>query len=166
MHKSSNSQHLHLLLLSNNQLIFRGFNSKFTSPLQKTTTIKLFQSPKNLKEKRHLLRRVLDPKAPKASESSQKQRLQVVGKSESRICSRTPSILKKPNLVHKPPSRKQIASVQSNESCKFNIEESIFNFPNSRTQLKRKVVPITKNKLETSEIEELDEHVIIKSRYF
>lgn len=166
---SKNPKYLQLLLLSNNQLIFRVPKSQAPSPPSlKPLNLKNFQScisTKNLKEKRTLLRQAFEPKSSNNSKPHLKPRLQIIGKSESKIHSRNTSS-QKPALTTKPPSRRQTTTVQSNESCKFNIEDALFYLPNSRTQSKRKIVLITNNKLEASEIEEQDEHVIIKSRYF
>lgn len=167
------NNYLNLLLLTENQLIFKKPKIKITSPsIKKNPSMRKsldFQpksiTSKNIKEKRIILRKIFDSKTLPTKNSSKGNNLQIIGKSESQEPSRCPSVHRKLNSISRPSNKTLKSLGPSPQPSKSNQ----LIFPFSQKKPRRtiiQVVPLLTKNQETTELDDLEDSMIIKSRYF
>lgn len=175
MQFSKKSNYLNLLILTNNQLIFKKPKSQITSPaaIKPKLTVKSIELPlkststKSVKEKRILLRKVFDSRAITKKSQKNAQNLQIIGKSESQEPSRCPSVHHRLKSISRQSLTKLPISVQTQVSIKSsnsNVPLSIYTKRPRRT-----VVQVIASQIpsqDISEIEDNEESLVIQSRYF
>jgi hypothetical protein len=171
---------LQLYALTENKLVFKekmmSKTTKYSNPLSFSNPAKKITSPehKNLSDPKSLLQKRLEIKIRLESKEAltrkkpAKQSLEVIGKSESNENIKNSTRLRSVSLhkfnLHQ--NAKPVVNKITLLACKTDYNNKIFPDSSSRQKGVRRIVPISNSCFDVSDIEDVEDFIIINSRYF
>lgn len=182
MLKNSKESQINLCVLTENRLVFKTSSLTYLKNSLEQNTNKITKkythsivSPKsqgqlkNLSQKRIELRGIFETKEAKNRRVQAKNTFEIIGKSESSDNIKNSNRYRNNISNHRTrvpsievPPIKNFSLVHNNSY----VEDDRISFSNYRFRITRKIVPISNSKLDISDIDDNEDSMIIRSRYY